>query len=285
MKKFRYEEGVDYYIKSIYKIPLLTVEEEEEVLKKVREGDKDALSKLIKSNLRFVINIAKRYAGYNIPFQDIISAGNLGLIEAAKRYDPSRGVKFISYAVWWIKQSIHQLINSQGDVIRKPDKVQNLATKIDIIYNRFKEENYREPTVEDIFEHLKKEGFEIDFETVKNYILNKKLFVSIDEPINSNGEDLYFEDILSLRGTEDVEEDIVKEDLERLVKEMLETLSEREKKILIHRYGLFGEEPKTLSEVGQIVGISRERVRQIESRLLKKLRKLAMKRSLKDLIS
>lgn len=285
MKRFRYEEGVDYYIKSIYKIPLLTVEEEEEVLKKVKEGDRDALSKLIKSNLRFVINIAKRYAGYNIPFQDIISAGNLGLIEAAKRYDPSRGVKFISYAVWWIKQSIHQLINNQGDVIRKPDKMQSLATKIDTIYNKFKEENYREPTVEDIFEYLKKEGFEIDFETVKNYILNKKLFVSIDEPINSNGEDLYFEDILSLRGTEDVEEDIVKEDLERLIKEMLETLSEREKKILIHRYGLFGEEPKTLSEVGQIVGISRERVRQIESRLLKKLRKLAMKRSLRDLIS
>ncbi|MEZ0324253.1 MAG: RNA polymerase sigma factor RpoD/SigA [Hydrogenothermaceae bacterium] len=285
MKKFRYEEGVDYYIKSIYKIPLLTAEEEGEILRRVKEGDKDALSKLIKSNLRFVISIAKRYAGYNIPFQDIISAGNLGLIEAANRYDPSRGVKFISYAVWWIKQSIHQLINSQREVIRKPDKVQSLANKIDTIYNKLKEESYKEPTVEDIFEHLKSEEVDINIETIKNYILDKKLFISIDEPINSNGEDLYFEDILSLKGTEDVEKDIFTEDLERLLKDMLENLSEREKKILIHRYGLFGEEPKTLSEVGQIVGISRERVRQIESRLLKKLRKIAVKRSLKDLIS
>lgn len=120
MRKFNYEEGVEYYIRSIYKIPLLTPEQEKEILEKIKLGDKEAFQKLILSNLRFVINIAKRYAGYGIPLQDLISAGNIGLIEAAKRFDPSKGVKFISYAIWWIKQSIINTLSQEGDIIRKP---------------------------------------------------------------------------------------------------------------------------------------------------------------------
>lgn len=285
MRKFRYEEGVDYYIKSIYKIPLMSPEEEKDILERIKQKDPQAISRLISANLRFVINIAKRYAGYEVSFQDLISAGNLGLIEAAKRYDPSKGVRFISYAVWWIKQSIHHLLSSQGEIIRKPDKVQTIGSKVDIVYNHLKETRGREPDIEEITTILREEGLEIDEEYVSLYITTKKSYLSIEEPIYGKDEELYLEDILSKSGTDEVENDILREDLEKAINEILSTLSERERNILVHRFGLFGEEPKTLNEVGKIVGISRERVRQIEARLLKKLRKLATKKNLKDLIS
>lgn len=285
MRKFRYEEGVDYYIKSIYRIPLLSAEEEQDVLEGVKKKDPAAISRLVQANLRFVINVAKRYAGYDISFQDLISAGNLGLIEAARRYDPSKGVKFISYAIWWIRQSIHQLLNNQGEIIRKPEKVHSAAIKIETVYTRIKHSSGKEPDIEDIVSALKQEGVEIDTETVSLYLSTRKTYTSIEEPIYGRDEELFLEDILSVCGTEDIENDIVRKDIERLVTELLDTLSPRERTIIIHRFGLFGEEPKTLNEVGQIVGISRERVRQIENRLLKRLRKVATKKNLRDLIS
>lgn len=285
MRRFRYEEGVDYYLKSIYRIPLLSEEEERELLERVKVKDKQALSRLIQANLRFVVNIAKRYAGYGISSQDLISAGNLGLIEAAKRYDPSKGVKFISYAVWWIKQSIHQLLNNQGEIIRKPEKFQNISSKIENVYLKLKEDLGKQPDTEQIVEGLRREGFEIDKQTVELYISTKKSFLSIEEPIYTEDEELHFEDILSNSGTEEIEDTILKQEIESLITQLLDTLTDREKTILIHRFGLFDQEPKTLSEVGQLVGISRERVRQIENRLLKKLRKIATKKNLRDLIS
>lgn len=285
MRRFRYEEGVDYYIKSIYRIPLLSQEEEQQILERVRQKDPAAISRLVQANLRFVINIAKRYAGYDISFQDLISAGNLGLIEAARRYDPSKGVKFISYAIWWIRQSIYQLLNNQGEIIRKPEKVHSAAIKIETVYTRIKHTSGKEPDIEDIVSTLKQEGVEIDTETVSLYMSTRRTYTSIEEPIYGRDEELFLEDILSVSGTEDIENDIVRKDIERLVTELLDTLSPRERTIIIHRFGLFGEEPKTLNEVGQIVGISRERVRQIENRLLKRLRKVATKKNLRDLIS
>lgn len=257
MRRFRYEEGVDYYLKSIYRIPLLSEEEERELLERVKVKDKQALSRLIQANLRFVVNIAKRYAGYGISFQDLISAGNLGLIEAAKRYDPSKGVKFISYAVWWIKQSIHQLLNNQGEIIRKPEKFQNISSKIENVYLKLKEDLGKQPDTEQIVEGLRREGFEIDKQTVELYISTKKSFLSIEEPIYTEDEELHFEDILSNSGTEEIEDTILKQEIESLITQLLDTLTDREKTILIHRFGLFDQEPKTLSEVGQLVGISR----------------------------
>lgn len=285
MKRFKYEEGVDYYIKSIYKIPLLSPEEEKELLERVQAKDPQALSRLIQANLRFVINIAKRYAGYDVGFQDLISAGNLGLIEAARRYDPSKGVRFISYAVWWIKQSIHHLLNTQGEMIRKPDKVQSLGSKIDGIIAQIMNSHEKELEIEEILNLLRDKGLDVDEETVNLYLTTKKSYVSLEEHIYSKNEELSLKDILSNSGTEEIESSIVREDLEKAINQILKSLSERERKIIIHRFGLFGEEPKTLNEVGNIVGISRERVRQIEARLLKKLRKLATKRNLRDLLS
>ncbi|MGB9766573.1 MAG: sigma-70 family RNA polymerase sigma factor [Sulfurihydrogenibium sp.] len=284
MRKFKYEEGVEYYIKSIYKIPLLSQEEEKELLEKIKAGDKEAFKKLILSNLRFVINVAKKYAGYDVPFQDLISAGNIGLIEAAKRFDSSKGVRFISYAIWWIKQSILNTINIEGEIIKKPSKVQNISQKINNAYYYLKDSLQREPSIEEVQNFLKREGIEVEKDIVEYHIFFKQYFLSLDTPILTNDEDIVLSDTISNAGTEDLERELNQEDLLKCIDELLETLSPRERMIIIHRFGLYGEEPKTLKEVGDLVGISRERVRQIEKRLIKKLRNIAVKKNFYDLI-
>ncbi len=283
MKNFNYEEGISYYLKLISNIPLLSKEEEIELAKKVKDGDKEALQKFVQSNLRFVVNVAKQYAGYDIPFQELISAGNIGLIEAAKRFDPDRGVRFISYAIWWIKQSILQTIQTQKDLIKLPQKASFLSTKIDKAYLHLKDHLNREPKYKEIKEHLQKEGVEIEEDVIKNYLLIKRHSVSLDSPINVD-ESLNYIDIMSNTGTKEIEEKLVKEALQKELDNILSYLSERERFIIIHRFGLNGEEPKTLKEVGCLLGISRERIRQIELKALKRIKVIVTKRKLKDLL-
>ncbi|MGC8869073.1 MAG: sigma-70 family RNA polymerase sigma factor, partial [Sulfurihydrogenibium sp.] len=266
------------------KIPLLSQEEEKELLEKIKAGDKEAFKKLILSNLRFVINVAKKYAGYDVPFQDLISAGNIGLIEAAKRFDSSKGVRFISYAIWWIKQSILNTINIEGEIIKKPSKVQNISQKINNAYYYLKDSLQREPSIEEVQNFLKREGIEVEKDIVEYHIFFKQYFLSLDTPILTNDEDIVLSDTISNAGTEDLEKELNQGDLLKCIDELLETLSPRERMIIIHRFGLYGEEPKTLKEVGDLVGISRERVRQIEKRLIKKLRNIAVKKNFYDLI-
>jgi RNA polymerase primary sigma factor len=263
----------------------LSKEEEESLLKKIKEGDKEALQKLIMSNLRFVINIAKRYAGYGIPFSDLISAGNIGLIEAAKKFDTSKGVRFISYAVWWIRQSIINTIQHESEIIKKPNRMYAYASKINNAYSYLKDTLNREPSLDEIMSFLKTQGIKVEKEMIENYFLFKSVFLSLDTPIEGTDNDLVLEDTISVYNTLDIEKDINEEDLKRVIEALLDTLSPRERTILIHRFGLNDEEPKTLNEVGEIVGLSRERVRQIENRILKKLRKIAKIKKLEDLIS
>ncbi len=284
MKKYNYEEGVTYYLKQIADIPLISPEEEKNLAKKIKEGDKQALDKLVKANLRFVINVAKNYIGYGVPFQELISAGNIGLIEAAKRFDPDRGVRFISYAIWWIKQSIFQTIQQQKDLIRIPHRTSNMAVRIDKVYLELKEKLGREPTYKEIKSKLKNENLEIDEKDIENFLLMKRHSVSLDVPVDAD-EGTFFIDFISKHGTKDVEDNILKEELHKEVEELLSHLTKRERFIIEKRFGLYGQEPLTLREVGDLLGISRERVRQIEIKALKKIRALATKRHLKDLLS
>lgn len=284
MKKYNYEEGVTYYLKHIADFPLISPEEEKELARKIKEGDKQALDKLVKANLRFVINVAKNYIGYGVPFQELISAGNIGLIEAAKRFDPDRGVRFISYAIWWIKQSIFQTIQQQKDLIRIPHRTSNIAFKIDKVYLDLKEKLGREPTYKEIKSNLEDENLEISEKDIENFLLMKRHSVSLDVPVDAD-EGTFFVDFISKHGTKDVEDNILQEELHKEVEELLSHLSKRERFIIEKRFGLYGQEPLTLREVGDLLGISRERVRQIEIKALKKIRALATKRHLKDLLS
>ncbi len=304
------QELINQYLKKISKIPLLTPEEEKELAKRAKEGDQEALKKLVESNLRFVISVAKQYIGYGLPFSELIAAGNLGLIEAAKRFDPDRGVKFISYAVWWIRQAIMQALSQQTGAVRIPLKQSHLISKVGTVYNELAKELEREPTPEEVAERVskkiiakelekelgrepkpeevekvfKKEGYRISPEDVERYLQVCRIPLSLDAPVGDN-EDTFFVDFLTKHGTADVEENIIQEVLEREVYDLLEKLPEKERKVIELRFGLSGEEPKTLREIGEALGVSRERVRQLETRALRKLRSLAMKRHLKDFLS
>lgn len=284
MKKFQYEEGITYYLKQIAKIPLLKPEEEKKLAIKAREGDKEAIEKLIQSNLRFVVNVAKNYVGYGISFQELISAGNIGLIEAARRFDPSKNVRFISYAIWWIKQSIFQTIQNQKDLIRMPQKASNLSIKIDTIYLNLKETLGREPKYEEIKEKLNEFGIQVDENTIKSLLLIKRYSVSLDTPVDKD-EGTFFIDFITKHGTKDIEKKLFEEELKKEIEDILSHLNERERFIITKRFGLDNEDPLTLRDIGELLGISRERVRQIESKALRKIRAIATKRHLKDLIS
>jgi len=284
MKKFQYEEGVTYYLKQIAKIPLLKPEEEKKLALKAREGDKEAIEKLIQSNLRFVVNVAKNYVGYGISFQELISAGNIGLIEAVKRFDPDKNVRFISYAIWWIKQSILQTIQNQKDIIRMPQKASTLSIKIDSVYLSLKETLGREPKYEEIKEKLDELGIKINEDTIKSLFLVKRYSVSLDTPVDEE-EGTSFIDFITKHGTKDIEKKLFEEELKKEIEDILSHLNERERFIIIKRFGLDSEEPMTLRDIGKLLGISRERVRQIESKALRKIRAIATKRHLKDLIS
>ena len=269
------------YMQQMGKYPMLTPEEERELAIRAKKGDKEALKKLVEGNLRFVVNIAKNFMGWGVPLTDLIAAGNLGLIEAAKRFDPDKNVKFISYAVWWIRQAIMQTIFQQTGAVRIPIKESLFISKVKNAYEKLKESLGREPTEEEIAKELK-----TSVKKVKNALAIVRQPVSLDMPLGEGGEeDFTLLDVLSKKGTEDVEKDLVENTLKQEFEKLLNVLDEREREIIKLRYGLEGQEPKTLEEVGEMLGISRERVRQLEQRALKKLKATALKKHLQDFLS
>ncbi len=269
------------YMQQMGKHPMLTPEEEKELAIRAKKGDKEALKKLVEGNLRFVVNIAKNFMGWGVPLTDLIAAGNLGLIEAAKRFDPDKNVKFISYAVWWIRQAIMQTIFQQTGAVRIPIKESIFIAKVKDTYDKLKEELGREPSEEEIAKKLN-----TSVKKVRNALSIVRLPISLDMPIGENNEESFtLLDILSKKGTEDIEENIVKETLHKDLEELINALDEREREIIKLRFGLEDDEPKTLEEVGEKLNISRERVRQLEQRALKKLKALALKKHLKDFLS
>lgn len=304
------QELIAQYLKKVSKIPLLKPEEEKELARRAKEGDKEAYRKLVESNLRFVISIAKQYLGYGLRLSELIAAGNYGLMEAAKRFDPDKGVKFISYAVWWIRQAIMQALSQQTGAVRIPLKQSHLINKINSIYSKLYKEYEREPTAEEVAEEytreilqkeierelgrrpieeeiqkrIQKEGYKIDPAEVERILQISRMPLSLDVPVGEE-EDTFFVDFLSKHGTADVEEKVMNEILSKEIEEMLDKLPEKERQVIELRFGLRGEEPKTLREIGEILKISRERVRQLETRALRKLRNMAIKKHLKDFLS
>jgi len=280
------------YMQQMGKHPMLSPEEEKELAIRAKQGDKEALKKLVEGNLRFVVSIAKNFMGWGVPLTDLIAAGNLGLIEAAKRFDPDKieaakrfdpdkNVKFISYAVWWIRQAIMQTIFQQTGAVRIPVKESLFIAKVKETYEKLKEELGKESTEEDIAKRLN-----TSVKKIKDALSIVRLPISLDMPLGEGGEeDFTLLDVLSKKGTEDIEGELIEETIHKELESMLDVLDEREKQIIKMRYGLSGEEPKTLEEAGEKLGISRERVRQLEQRALKKLKAVALKKHLKDFLS
>ncbi|WP_246798773.1 sigma-70 family RNA polymerase sigma factor [Deferribacter autotrophicus] len=272
------EDGLKNYLNRISQFKPLSKEEEYELGKKIQQGDMKALEKLVLSNLKFVVSIANRYKNTGLPLADIINQGNLGLLEAAKRFDPERGVKFISYAVWWIRQAIIQALAEQSGTVKLPLKQASILYKINEAIETLSKELGREPTPDEIALYLN-----MDEKDVENVLRVSRNYLSLEAPIKE-GEDKSFIDLLE-SGGKSVEEEIFLNTLKNNIEEIVSELNDREAQIIKWRFGLDGGAPKTLEEIGEILNISRERVRQIEARALGKLRKKALKRKLNDFLN
>jgi RNA polymerase primary sigma factor len=263
----RDSESVDRYLLDISKKELLSAEEEAHLARLSREGDIDALDKLVQANLRFVVSVAKQYQNQGLSLNDLINEGNLGLIRAAQKFDETRGFKFISYAVWWIRQAMSQAIIEQSKIIRIPTgKVQNFS-KINKAFQMLEQEYMRDPSIEDV---MLKTGLTED--DINEYLKNIVSTVSTDAGIGEEGE-MTYGDTLHDDSHLAPEEDMMRTSVENTLMGMLATLDEREKEIITLYFGLEGNETHTLEEIGDKLGLTRERVRQIKERCLERLKK------------
>jgi RNA polymerase primary sigma factor len=272
------DDQVKNYLQRISEYKPLSREEEYKLGKKIQRGDKKALEKLVLANLKFVVTIANKYKISGIPLADLINQGNVGMLEAAKRFNPEKCVKFISYAVWWIRQSIIQSLAEQSGTVKLPIKQASILYKINGAIENLSKELGREPRSDEIAEYL-----DISEDDIENILRVSRNYLSLEAPVKE-GEDRTFIDFLESK-KQDVEEEIIHKTLNEALTEIVDELSNREKDIVIWRFGLNGEIPKTLEEIGQILTISRERVRQVESRALNKLKKKALKRKLVDYLN
>jgi RNA polymerase primary sigma factor len=265
------------YLKEIGRYPPLDHEREIELARRVHEGDEDALRELVESNLRFVVAYSKRYRNPNVPFLDLIHEGNLGLIQAAKKYDPSNeghDVKFITYAVWWVRQAILHALAEHAGSFRLPQKQANTLYRMERIRSLLGERFGRAPTDEELSEEL---GISVN--DVRVLTRASRSSLSLNEPVDVNG-DSELGDLLEQTGIPDTDELLLRESFSRALSDALSELPERERRVLELRFGLIDDQPKTLREIGEVMDLSRERVRQIESRALNKLRRSHKKHSL-----
>jgi RNA polymerase primary sigma factor len=253
------------YLKEISKIPLLTADEEKELGRRVQSGDTAALQKLVESNLRFVIKISKKYRGFGLSFLDLINEGNLGLIEAARRFDPERNVRFTSYAVWWIRQAILHSLTNMGHPLRLPAKISNTMFRMGRTITKKTAELKRKPTMEEVAEDLG-----MDTQELSSMVKVAGGATSLSQPLDEQG-DLVLEDIL-MDESPTIDEKIEEQFLSKHVGEAMERLDENERRILSLRFGLDDGVSHTLKEIGDSMGLSRERIRQIEAKALTKIR-------------
>ena len=261
----RESESLDKYLQEIGHEDLLTVEEEVELAQRIRKGDREALEKLTKANLRFVVSVAKQYQNQGLSLADLINEGNLGLIKAAEKFDETRGFKFISYAVWWIRQSIMQAIAEQSRIVRLPLNQVGWVNKINRTSHKFEQENERRPSVEEIASKVK-----IPEDKIADAMKVTSRHVSMDAPF-ADGEDNSLLDILPNNDAPMADNELVKESLRKEIEQALQVLNERERKIIEAFYGI-NQQEMTLEEISSKFGLTRERVRQIREKALRRLR-------------
>ena len=258
-------DSLDKYLQEIGKEELLTVEEEVELAQQIRKGDRKALERLTKANLRFVVSVAKQYQNQGLTLPDLINEGNVGLIKAAEKFDETRGFKFISYAVWWIRQSILQAIAEQSRIVRLPLNQVGSVNKINKALNKFEQENERRPSVEEIAAST-----DIPEDKVDDALKANSRHVSVDAPFSDDDGGSML-DIMTDTNAPSVDKELLMESLREELRKVLGTLKERERLVIKDYYGIDTEE-KTLEEIGSRYGLTRERVRQIREKAIRKLR-------------
>jgi RNA polymerase primary sigma factor len=261
----RESESLEKYLQEIGHEELLSTDEEVELAQRIRKGDRKALDKLTKANLRFVVSVAKQYQNQGLSLPDLINEGNLGLIKAAEKFDETRGFKFISYAVWWIRQSILQAIAEQSRIVRLPLNQVGSVNKINRMLNKFEQENERRPSVDEISEQI-----DLPEEKVGEAMLANSRHVSVDAPF-IDGEDNSLLDVLINDDAPMADRQLVMESLRAEIANVLKTLNERERCVIRAFYGI-GEPEMTLEEIGNKYNLTRERVRQIKEKAIRRLR-------------
>lgn len=267
------------YLREISKIPLLTREEEVAIAIRARAGDEKALQHLVEANLRFVVSVANRFSGCGIALLDLINEGNIGLIEAARRFDPDKGVKFISYAVWWIRQGIMQVLAEQSGSVRLPLKQAGLLYKIRSKYEELSKKHNREPSSLDLSKALG-----IPVKDIEEVLRVSRRALSLESPIGEDSDTAYME-LLQAEDAPAVDHQLILNSLHEEIALLLENLTEREGEVIRLRFGIGRESTMTLEAVGDQLGLSRERIRQIEKKAKKKLQRAAKGRKLMDFLN
>jgi len=263
----RESQSLEKYLQEIGKVELISPEEEVKLAIRIKQGDQKALDKLTKANLRFVVSVAKQYQNQGLSLPDLINEGNLGLIKAAQRFDETRGFKFISYAVWWIRQSILQALAEQSRIVRLPLNKVGLTNRIQKAYSQLEQEFEREPSAEELAEIL-----ELDIEEVSSTLGIAARHVSMDTPL-SEGEDNTLIDVLVNPNAEMANANIEhKESLKQEIDRSLRTLTERQKEVICFFFGIGVDHPMSLEDIGEKFNLTRERVRQIKDKAITKLR-------------
>ena len=271
----RESASLDKYLQEIGKVELISVEEEVELAQRIRKGDKEALEKLTKANLRFVVSVAKQYQNQGLSLPDLINEGNLGLIKAAEKFDETRGFKFISYAVWWIRQSILQALAEQSRIVRLPLNQVGSLNKINKAFARFEQEHERTPSADELANEL-----EIPREKVTDTLRVAGRHISVDAPF-ADGEDNSLLDVLVNSDSPNADRGLINESLAKEVERALEILTDRERDIIRYFFGI-GCSEMTLEEIGEKFDLTRERVRQIKEKAIRKLRQSSRSNLLKS---
>jgi RNA polymerase primary sigma factor len=273
----RESQSLEKYLQEIGKVELITPEEEVQLAIRIKQGDLKALDRLTKANLRFVVSVAKQYQNQGLSLPDLINEGNLGLIKAAQRFDETRGFKFISYAVWWIRQSILQALAEQSRIVRLPLNKVGLTNRINKAFQQLEQEYEREPSAEELAEVL-----ELDTEEVAATLSMSSRHVSMDSPI-ADGEDSTLIDIMFNPNAELADENIInKESLKKEIERSLNTLTERQQEVIRYFFGIGIDHPMSLEDIGDRFCLTRERVRQIKDKAITKLRNASRSKLLKS---